>query len=166
MKRILFLSALLFLIQEIRAQESCACCTEQHQQFDFWVGDWNVYDTLGNLIGENTIEKLVVECVLSEHWRGGAGGVGRSYNYYNLADSTWNQVWIDGTGSNLVLKGKLIKGNMVLQSDLLPGQKIDWYRNRITWTPNHDGSVTQLWEILNKEDVVISQAFKGIYKKK
>jgi len=167
MKRTLFLFLLLILAQnDLKAQDSCACCTDQHQQFDFWVGEWNVYDTLGTLVGENTIEKLVAECLLSEHWRGASGGTGRSYNYYNQSDSTWNQVWIDGTGSNLVLKGKLVGRNMVLQSELLPGQKIDWYRNRITWIPNRDGSVIQLWEILNKQDKVITQAFKGIYKKK
>ena len=165
MKRILILAALLCFLNDLRAQE-CACCTKQHQQFDFWVGDWNVYDTLGNLVGENTIEKLVAECVLSEFWRGKSGGVGRSYNYFNLADSTWNQVWIDASGSNLELKGKLIEGKIILQSELQPGQKIDWYRNRITWTPNDDGSVTQHWEILNKEGLVISEVFKGIYKKK
>lgn len=165
MKRILILAALLCFLNSLQAQD-CACCTKQHQQFDFWVGDWNVYDTLGNLVGENTIEKLVAECVLSEFWRGKSGGVGRSYNYFNLADSTWNQVWIDASGSNLELKGKLIEGKIILQSELQPGQKIDWYRNRITWTPNDDGSVTQHWEILNKEGLVISEAFKGIYKKK
>ncbi|MBV6641798.1 MAG: hypothetical protein KI791_13835 [Cyclobacteriaceae bacterium] len=165
MKRILFIATLSFFLNELQAQD-CACCTIQHQQFDFWLGDWNVYDTLGNLVGENAIEKLVAECVLSEFWRGASGGVGRSYNYFNLADSTWNQVWIDASGSNLELKGKLVEGKMILQSELLPGQKVDWYRNSITWTPNEDGCVTQLWEILDKEGKVISQVFKGIYKKK
>ncbi len=165
MKRIFVIVALPILLYDLQAQD-CACCSESHQQFDFWVGDWIVYDTLGNLVGENTIEKLVTECVLSEYWRGGSGGVGRSYNYYNLADSTWNQVWIDASGANLVLKGRLVGKSMVLQSELLSGQKIDWYRNRITWIPNIDGTVTQLWEILNKEGKVINQAFQGIYKKK
>ncbi|XOV91701.1 MAG: hypothetical protein ACFHWX_15995 [Bacteroidota bacterium] len=166
MKGFFFTLALLVSSQYVLAQDPCACCSETHKQFDFWIGEWNVYDTLGNQVGENTIEKLVADCVLSENWRGASGGVGRSYNYFNPTDSTWNQVWIDGSGSNLVLKGTLVEGSMVLQSELLPGKRVDWYRNRISWIPNVDGSVVQLWEILNKEGKVINQLFKGIYKKK
>ena len=55
---------------------------------------------------------------------------------------------------------------MILSSELMPGQKIDFYRNRITWTKNEDGSVTQLWEIVDKQDKLLSIAFKGIYKQK
>lgn len=166
MNRIFFTVVLMTAWQWLFAQDSCNCCTEVRQQFDFWVGEWNVYDTLDNQIGENNIEKLVSDCVLSENWRGASGGVGRSFSYFNPSDSTWNQLWIDGSGSNLVLKGESVNGRMILQSDLLQGQRIDWYRNRISWVPNSDGTVTQLWEILNKEGKVISQAFKGIYKKK
>lgn len=147
-------------------QNDYVCSTQYHHQFDFWVGDWIVYDTAGNVVGENTIEKLEKDCILSEHWRGGLGTTGRSYNYYNQADSTWNQVWIDSNGSSLVLKGKAEPGKMVMKSELLKGQKVDWYYNRITWTENPDHSVTQLWEILSKENTVLTTAFKGIYKRK
>lgn len=148
------------------AQDDCACCTEYHSEFDFWVGDWQVYDTLGNLVGENTIEKLESNCIVSEHWRGAKGLTGRSYNYFNTSDSTWNQVWIDSGGNHLELKGTAAKGKMVLKSELLKGTRIDFYANRITWSENDDGTVTQLWEILDKNDAVLSVAFKGIYKRK
>ncbi len=36
--------------------------------------------------------------------------------------------------------------------------------NRITWTANEDGTVRQLWEILEGEKVV-NTAFDGIYRK-
>jgi len=39
-------------------QEDCPCCTEYHQQFDFWVGEWNVYNVEGIQVGENQILKL------------------------------------------------------------------------------------------------------------
>ena len=148
------------------AQDDCACCSEYHHQFDFWVGEWIVYDTAGNVVGENTISKLEKGCIISEHWRGAQGTTGRSYNYFNPSDSSWNQVWIDSNGSNLVLKGKAQPGIMKMKSELLPGQKVDWYYNQITWTRNPDNSVTQLWEILDKDENVLAVAFRGIYKKK
>ena len=54
---------------------------------------------------------------------------------------------------------------MVLKSTLVKGEKGDYY-NRVTWTPNNDGSVTQLWEYISPEEKVVDEAFKGIYKKK
>jgi hypothetical protein len=156
----LFLSTLIG-----QAQTTCNCCTESHKQFDFWVGDWNVYDKSGKKVGENKIEKLENECIVSENWKGSTGDSGRSYNYYNLADSTWNQVWISSTGNNLVLKGKAGKNKMVLKSKLIENAKGTYY-NQITWTKNEDDSVTQIWEVLNEHEHPISTSFEGIYKLK
>jgi len=146
--------------------ETCPCCTSYHQQFDFWVGDWKVYNKAGQLVGENTITKLENGCILNEHWRGATGSTGRSYNYFNLTDSTWNQLWIDNSGSHLELKGEAKPNQMILQSKLTKGQKVSEYYNRISWTKNEDNSVTQLWEILDKDFNVLSVAFEGIYRKK
>ncbi len=156
----LFLCALLG-----QAQTECNCCTPNHQQFDFWVGDWDVYDTSGKKVGENKIEKLESECIVSENWKGATGGSGRSYNYYNAADSTWNQVWISNSGNNLVLKGRAAPNKMILKSELIESKKGNYY-NQITWTKNEDGSVTQLWEVLNNNGESLSVAFEGIYKLK
>lgn len=148
------------------SQTDCACCTEFHKQFDFWVGNWNVYDTTGVQIGENLVVKLEDNCIINEHWIGFAGSTGRSYNYFNIYDSTWNQLWIDNNGGNLVLKGSLSENRMVLKSDLLAGTKVDWYSNQISWTNNTDGSVTQTWQILDKNDRPLNTIFVGIYKRK
>ena len=162
----LFVIVLLFSFFNAGAQSDCACCTDDHKQFDFWVGEWNVYDTAGNKVGENAIVKLEKGCIINEHWKSARGGSGRSYNYFDPSDSTWNQLWIDSQGNNLKLKGHAKTNEMILSSELVPGQKIDFYRNRITWTQHEDESVTQLWEILDKNDKVLSVAFKGIYKRK
>ncbi len=163
---IIIVITMLLFPQLSHAQADCACCTEDHSKFDFWVGDWIVYDTIGNKVGENQILKLEDNCLINENWKGETGGSGKSYNYFDSTDSTWNQVWIDNQGSNLVLKGRAEGNKMILQSRLVQGMKIDWYSNRITWTKNEDNSVTQLWEILDKNDKLLSVAFIGIYKKR
>ena len=105
-------------------------------------------------------------CVMQENWESKVGpSKGTSYNYVDKNDNTWNQVWIDNAGFSLVLKGNLMDGKMVLKSDLLKGKQGDYY-NRVIWTPNSDGSVTQVWDYLNKKGKVIQEAFRGIYKKK
>lgn len=142
------------------------CDTEKHNEFNFWVGDWNVYNTQGKLVGTNNILKMQSNCVMQENWVSKASNSrGTSYNYVDLTDNTWNQVWIDNSGYSLVLKGNLVDGKMVLKSDLVKGQKGDYY-NRVTWTPNKDGSVTQVWELISTQGKVIQEAFRGIYKKK
>ena len=158
---------LLFSIGTSIAQEdNCTCCTVHYTEFDFWVGEWDVYDVNGKKVGENSIVMLEDNCILNEHWRGTAGSTGRSYNYFNASDSTWNQLWLDNNGGNLVLKGKAEPNKMILSSTLLKGKKIDWYYNRITWTNNDDGTVTQHWEILDKNNKVLGTVFKGLYKRK
>lgn len=165
MKKVLFILSL-FIALHAQTQTPCACCTESHQQFDFWEGDWIVLDTAGNKLGENTISKEEQNCILKEKWRGTQGGTGTSTNYYNSTDSTWNQLWISSNGNVLKLRGGLENGNMVLKSELIPGQRVDFYYNQITWTPNEDGTVTQRWDVCDKEGNILSTLFLGIYHRK
>ena len=166
MKRITIISFCLMAFNMTFAQEDCACCSEPYKQFDFWVGDWNVYNEEGEKVGENLIEKLESGCILNENWKGAKGGSGKSYNYYNKSDSSWHQLWIDSSGGSLDLTGYAEENKMILKGKLQKGQRVPLYANRITWTKNEDGSVTQLWEILDDKDSVLNVAFKGIYRRK
>ncbi|MEA5523338.1 hypothetical protein [Limnoraphis robusta] len=167
MKSVLLSLIVLFISQNAFAQTkpTCACCTESHQLFDFWVGNWVVSDTLGKQIGESIIEKLEDDCVISEQWKSSGGYTGRSYNYYDAADSSWNQVWLDHQGANLILKGKGSKNKMVLRSKLSKDPKGNEVYNQITWTKESDGSVIQIWDVLNVKEKPIQRLFKGIYRK-
>jgi hypothetical protein len=148
---------------QTKEEKTCPCCTEKHQQFDFWLGDWTVYNINGKVVGTNKISKLYDECVIREEWTSSAKNRGTSNNYYNAADDTWNQVWVDNSGFSLVLKGKYNDGKMILKSDLIQGKKGKYY-NQITWTLNDDKSVTQVWEYFKEDGTLIQEAFKGLYK--
>lgn len=165
-KLLVFFLVCFSLVNISVAQSNCVCCTRFHEQFDFWIGDWNVYDTTGNKVGENQLVKLEKNCIVSEYWRGVKGSTGRSYNYFNTSDSTWNQIWLDSYGTILNLKGRYEGNKMILKSKLTKGTKVDWYYNQITWTNNNDGTVTQTWEILDKNAHLLNTVFVGIYKKK
>lgn len=168
MRIILLFLALLstFTIQAQNNKKSCPCCTENHTKFDFWVGDWVVKDTLGNKVGENKIFKIQNKCAIKENWTSVTGSTGTSFNYYDRTDETWNQLWVDNQGSQLVLKGKPGKDKMVLKSKLLKGQKVDFYYHQITWTLQKDGSVVQHWEVFDKNKKRLNSLFKGVYVKK
>lgn len=166
MKKYVISAAFLFSYLLTFSQSQCPCCTSDHDAFDFWIGEWEVYDTLGSKVGENTILQLEDNCLITEHWRGSKGTTGRSMNYFNSADSTWNQIWVDNSGSVLQMKGSGNGSVMTLKSNSTPGQKVDYYYHQVVWTRNEDDSVTQKWTLHDQEGEEISLAFLGIYRKK
>ena len=168
--KILYLSILFFLMNLnysiAQNNNSCSCYTKDHQAFDFWLGDWTVYNKVGQIVGSNKITRIQNGCVLQENWTASNKiNTGTSYNFYDLNDHTWNQVWISNTGNVLRLKGNInTNGAMVLKSNLIESSNGNYY-NQITWTKNDDGTVTQLWVILNEKDEIIRTDFEGIYHK-
>ncbi len=146
-------------------QQDCPCCTEDHTNFDFWVGTWDVTNADGTAAGKNTIEKVQGGCILKENWISAQGGfTGSSINFYNRQTKGWEQLWIDNSGSHLKLKGNRVENQMILASEEFTHTDGKVYVNRITWTLNDDGTVRQLWELLN-EGVVANTLFDGLYKK-
>lgn len=147
-------------------QSSCPCCTDNHKAFDYWIGNWTVYNTEGDMIGTNKILKMHDGCVIQENWEAAnKTNTGTSYNYFDPKDNTWNQLWVSNTGNILKLKGNINEdGNMELRSELTKGKKKMYY-NRIVWVKNENGSVTQVWDILDENGNELSKAFEGIYKK-
>lgn len=64
----------------VNAQSNCKCCASEYRQFDFWIGDWEVYDTLNNLVGTNVIEVKEDSCLITERWIGSKVTTGVSMN--------------------------------------------------------------------------------------
>jgi hypothetical protein len=166
MRTLLILSALLshFWLFSQNRPSQCPCCTPQHEQFDFWIGEWEVSDTSGTIVGYNTITKEQNNCVLKESWRSAKGKfTGTSFNYYDSQTKTWNQLWIDNAGSQLNLQGGFQGKNMVLESQPFTDKSGKEKQHQITWTPNEDGSVRQVWIVTNLEDGIVNTLFNGLY---
>jgi hypothetical protein len=157
--------AFLFSISTMAQTTKCACCTENHTEFDFWIGTWEVTNPNGTKAGENKIEKTQGNCVLTENWTSATSGyTGTSNNFYNSKAKQWEQIWVDNTGGILHLKGHKIGNQMILQTDKELNSEGKTYFHRVTWTDNDDGSVRQLWEIITEgKDIII--AFDGLYKR-
>ncbi|MFS4467286.1 hypothetical protein [Maribacter sp. 2210JD10-5] len=161
------LAVLLLIIgHSVSAQsDNCPCCTENHGSFDFWLGTWEVTNANGTKAGNNTITKLQQGCILKEEWIGIDGkNTGTSLNFFNLKTKQWEQLWVDNSGTHLKLKGNRSGNQMILTSDSFEHKDGNMYVDRITWTNNPDGTVRQLWEVLQGEKVV-SVAFDGLYKR-
>lgn len=146
---------------QIAAQCSDA---EKAHQFDFWVGEWEVFSD-GKLAGSNSIRPILDGCVLQEMWSGAQGSAGSSLNFYNPQTGKWHQFWVWRNGTTLNLAGGLENGRMVLQGDS-QSRAGEALRNRITWTDNPDGTVRQFWEVSKDQGETWQTAFDGLYKKK
>lgn len=146
------------------AEEKPAGPLPEVRQFDFWVGDWEVTTPDGELSGHNCIEKLLGDRVLQENWTGTSGHVGRSFNLYDASIGKWRQFWVDASGLALVLTGGIVDGAMVLEGARLSDGKS--VLDRITWTPNADGTVRQLWETSDDGGAKWTVIFDGLYRRK
>ncbi len=137
------------------------CDTPEHRAFDFWLGEWNVKKPNGDLAGVNRIEREYGGCVLHERYKTDRGYSGESLNAYDAARKVWHQTWVDSSGTLLLLEGGLREGKMVLEGQTHTADG-DITKHRITWTPNADGSVRQLWESTDAEGKWVT-AFDGMY---
>ena len=146
-----------------QAGDECPCCTAEHRAFDFWVGTWEVRLADGTPAGVNRIVKSEGGCVLQEHWQSASQGfTGTSLNYLNTATGQWEQLWVDNGGNILKLKGNREGDQMVLASEPFQGPDGSQRVNRITWTLREDGTVRQLWEVL-EEGEAVQVLFDGYY---
>lgn len=137
----------------------------EYRQFDFWVGDWEVFGPSGRKAGENKIEKVGNGCVLRENWTGSGGGQGKSMNYYDHSTREWVQVWVGGGADVLPARGGLVDGSMVLKGKhYLRDGRVQEYRG--TWTPLEDGRVRQFLEKSNDGGETWFVWFDGYYKRK
>lgn len=143
------------------AISAAACDAPEHRAFDFWLGEWRVQTPEGRVAGINRIEREYGGCVLHERYATGRGYSGESLNIYDAGRKIWHQTWIDTTGTLLLLEGGIRDGKMVLEGETV-GTDAKVTKHRITWTPNADGSVRQLWESTDANGQWTT-AFDGMY---
>lgn len=163
MKIIVALAAL-FLGSTLSAQTPPAPPPEA-RQFDFWVGEWEVFSPDGKKQGENRIERMAGGWGLLENWTGADGSDGKSLNTWMPRKKQWQQFWI-GQGGALELAGGLNeKGEMVLEGRFT-GRDGKERVNRITWTPNPDSTVRQHWQSSTDGGASWTTVFDGLYRRK
>lgn len=171
-----FICALLILAapQISRAQTSPSppaalpCSAEEFDQFDFWVGDWDVFPNGANqLVAQSKIEKLYGNCAIRENWMPLKGGSGGSLSGFDPDTKIWRQTWIGSQPGHVDFTGGLANGRMVLTGHWRnvngPGQSA---LIRMTYSKNIDGSVRQFGEQSIDHGLNWTSSFDFIYRKK
>lgn len=127
-----------------------------YSDFDFWVGEWQVYDLeSGILMGFDEVDKAFGGCALRQHWRQmndrySIAGAARRLDGGSVTalgpGGKWHQTWVDNSGSNISLSGGLdASGVIVLESEWLEFKSRQGQEVRVKykwhWDPQGDGSI-------------------------
>ncbi|HEY2743175.1 MAG TPA: hypothetical protein VGL86_01075 [Polyangia bacterium] len=123
-------------IERAVAQQNPCKTIPEARQLDFWVGDWDVRDPAGHLVGTSSIQRIVNDCVVLENWSGALGGNGKSFNFWDKDHRRWQQTWVDSRGNVLQYTGQLVGDTMRYAAE----------GKRLSFSPLAGGRVRQLAE--------------------
>ncbi len=113
-----------------------SCATPDYRQFDFWAGDWDVFDAGGRVkVARAKVDLILDGCVLREDYQGSDGHKGQSFTIYDAARRVWHQSWVTNRGELLLIEGKIEGGEMTMSGeDHAAGTVV-----RGVWKPEGEG---------------------------
>lgn len=142
------------------------CVAAEHRQFDFWVGNWDVYQTgTDRRVGRNLIESLYNGCAIRENWAPLGGGSGGSLNSWLPGERKWRQTWVDSSNSYAVFEGGMDGEAMVL-TGTWPGAAGPGTTPliRMRYTREAGGAVRQLGEQSTDQGTTWAPSFDLTYR--
>ncbi len=166
------MSILLFVLAQAAAPAAAPpppCQTEEHRQFDFWVGEWEVTPNIKGAkpVASSRVEKLYGGCAIRENWMPFKGTGGGSLNSFDPGDGRWHQAWVDSTGTRVDFDGGAVDGVMVLTG---------LWRNvaglgkhalvRMSYSRQPDGAVRQHGEQSDDHGLTWKTSFDLLYRAK
>ena len=133
------------MAQADAAKHPCRARAE-NSQFDFWIGDWQVTNPSGQMVGTSHISHDLANCVVREDWTNAYGDHGTSVNFYDPDSGHWHQVWTSDNGTITHYVGDFSDGAMRFEAGGFGDTDGKTAFRRMTFTPSVDGSVRQLIE--------------------
>ena len=127
------------------------CRTAEYHQFDFWVGDWRVYDAKTNeVVALDRVEKLAHGCIVAARtstmlrptcigvlgWTTAcpASGVNR------FDGESWLEMWADDQWGAIVLRGRPAPDKAMVLTTIITNPRVTGTL-RLEWEKHADGSV-------------------------
>jgi len=102
-----------------RKMRPCMYDTEA-RKFDFWIGEWDAFNTQGRKVGTSVIQNISSGCGILENWTNALGGAGgKSINFYDAAAGKWFQYWIGSSGGPLRYSGNYKDGAMRYEGETI-----------------------------------------------
>lgn len=146
-----------------RQKRPCIYSAEA-RQFDFWVGDWDVFNLANQKAGTNNVQLFSNGCGLMENWTSTIGGDGKSINYYDVSTQKWYQSWIGSGGGALRYAGNFTDGAMRFEGETITNGKKTL--QKLTFFKIDENTVRQLAETSSDDGKTwtVSYDFKYVRK--
>lgn len=143
-----------------------ACESGAYDEFDFWVGSWEVYPSGSEAkVADSLIERKHRGCAIVETWMPTNGFGGTSLTHVDLATGIWHQKWVGAAPGAVDFTGGWTGSSMVL-TGIWPAPTAAHQIVRMTYTPLPDGSVRQFGENSTDHGLSWQTAFDLIYRRK
>ena len=158
-KTFIFLIVFSFCLSSLGQQQNTKPCVVNpvYRQFDFWIGQWDVFGKNGKRAGDSKISLILDSCIILEEWTSastmqGLIYAGKSFNTYNARTKQWQQTWIDNAGgSTEFLEGRYEDNKMIFQTKPFPFNKDTMATRRLTFYNLGHDKVRQHGEISKDE---------------
>lgn len=172
MRKLFITATLCFLFSVSHAQGGPCSANPVYRQFDFWIGQWDVYGKKGKKAGDSKISLILDSCVILEEWTStsapnGVTYSGKSFNTYNSTSSQWQQTWVDNAGTTTeFLKGKYEDGKMIFETYPFQFSKDTMAIRKLTFFNLGTDKVRQLGEITKDNGATWSVEYDLEYRRK
>ncbi len=105
------------------------CATPEYRQFDFWLGNWDVYEFDGpdRVVAHANVRKILHGCAIMEDFKNSSGPEGMSFSAYDEHRKVWQQSWVSDRPQVLVIEGSAESNAMTLSGR----EAIDGGRSRL-----------------------------------
>lgn len=169
--KVLFIALAVFAFTGLHGQppQKMPCTTDTlYRQFDFWIGEWEVFGKNGKKAGDSKIELILDSCIVLENWKS-SGSVysGKSFNTYNANTRQWQQTWVDNVGgSTEYLEGGVSGNKMVFKTRPFTFSKDTMAVRRLTFYHLSDDKVRQQGEITKDNGLSWSTEYDLEYRRK
>ncbi len=125
---------LLFSSTFSHPQPMAPCSAPEYHQLDFWVGDWDVFESgKAAPVAHVTVDRILDGCALHEHYQDAEGHRGQSFSAYDAGRRQWRQSWYTNRGKSLEILGGVVGDSVILAGtdyDSAPQSLV-----RGTWQP-------------------------------
>jgi len=123
------------------AASASKCPAPEFRQFDFWLGDWDTFEVVGDTatsIARAHIDPIAGGCAVHELYEQTDGLIGDSILSFDPVRKVWQQTWVTNGGSLMVLAGAFKAGAVTLEGEFHSGTGKSLL-HRITWKAEGSG---------------------------
>ncbi|MFI5186544.1 MAG: hypothetical protein ACHQF0_07470 [Chitinophagales bacterium] len=172
MRKALLLLLITIPVLKIDAQKTPCTTDPVYRQFDFWIGEWDVYTKTGKKAGDSKIDLILDSCIILENWKsaGQFNGLyysGKSFNTYNSVTKQWQQTWVDNAGGTTeFLEGHYETGKMIFKTKPFPVSNDTMAVRRLTFFNLGVDKVRQYSEISKDNEKTWAPEYDLEYRRK